>query len=392
MIAAHPLNSSSSSLHIEAITEFQAFLGLHDIWDRLINEAGIDHPFLSHDWIRTWWECFGKGKQLHIILIRNRGVPVALIPLMYSTGRMYGLKMRQLEFIYNSHTPRCDFIVTGSPIDVYRAVWNYLIEIGASWDLIKLPQLTLESQTLRVMRDMARDDNSLVGCWPSTESPYLPLAGTWDDYCEGLGRKHRSNIRNRLSRLRKMGAVGLEIFSTQDEIAHSLQAGLEIEAKAWKGQAGTAILCHSDLLAFYQNFAQRAAKQGWMRLYFLTLNGRKIAFSYSLRYRKTLYMLKPGYDPALASLSPSNLLCSMMIQDAFKIGLGEYDFLGTNDEWKLNWTGVTRPHCWLFIFSKTLPAILLHYLKFHVSPELKKFRLFRMLSNAGGRMFNADHS
>jgi CelD/BcsL family acetyltransferase involved in cellulose biosynthesis len=250
----------------------------------------------------------------------------------------------------------------------------------------------LESQTLRFMQDMAREDNYSIGCWPSTISPYLTLTGTWDDYFEGLHRKYRSNIRNRLSRLCKMGAVEFEAFSTEDEIAHSLQAGLEIEAKAWKGQAGTAILCHSDLLAFYQNFAQRAAEQGWMKLYFLTLNGRKIAFSYSLLYHKTLYMLKPGYDPALAPLSPSNLLCSMMIKDAFKLGLREFDFLGTNDEWKLNWTGVTRPHCWLFIFSKTLPGPLLHYLKFHVSPELKKFRLFRMLSNARERMFNADHS
>jgi CelD/BcsL family acetyltransferase involved in cellulose biosynthesis len=391
MITPIALTHLAPALHVEAITEFQAFLDLHDVWDRLVDEAGIEHPFLSHDWMRTWWECFGKGKQLHILLIKYGRTPVALVPLMYNSIRMYGFRVRQLEFMHNSHTPRCDFIVSHCPMDIYRAIWRYLNETGTNWDIVKLPQLTLESQTLRLLPEMAREDNFPVGCWPSTESPYLTLTGTWDDYLKNLDRKHQSNMRNRMNRLRKMGNVELEVVSTGEEIVHSLESGLDIEAKAWKGRSGTAIRCHPDLLAFYRKIAVRAAERGWLRLNFLTVNGRKIAFDYSLVYKNKLYVLKPGYDPEFAPLSPYNILCYMKLQAAFERGLSEYDFLGMKDDWKLNWTRTTRPHYWLFIFSSRLRTTMLHYAKFRLSPELNKFLLFRKLRDAGVRVLNTDH-
>jgi len=385
-------NPSAPVLRVETITDFKAFLDLRDIWDRLVDEAGVDHPFLSHDWVRIWWECFGKGKELHILVISDGEEPVALIPLMITSSRMYGIGVRQLEFIYNSHTPRCDFIVSRYPIDTCRAVWRYLNEIGNIWDVVKLPQLTLESQTLRTLQEMAREDEFLVGCWPSTESPYLTLTGTWDDYLGSLDRKHMSNIRNRLKRLRKMGNVEFEVVSTGADVARSLEAGLEIEAMAWKSRAGTAILCRPDLIEFYQKIALRASERGWLRLDFLTLNGRKIAFDYSLRYKNKHYVLKPGYDPEFAPLSPYNSLCYLMLRDAFESGVSECDFLGMKDDWKLNWTGATRPHCWLYIFSDRLRSTLLHYAKFRLLPELKRFRWYRMLRDTGARMFHPDYS
>jgi CelD/BcsL family acetyltransferase involved in cellulose biosynthesis len=392
MMTPGALTCPVPALHIEAITDFGAFLDLHDVWDRLVEEAGIDHPFLSHDWVRIWWECFGKGKKLHILVIRNGQEPVALAPLMTTSSRMYGIRVRQLEFIYNSHTPRCDFIVARYPIDTYRAIWRYLNEVGNIWDVVKLPQLTLESQTLRVLQQLAREDDFLVGCWPSTESPYLTLTGTWDDYFGGLDRKHRSNIRNRLKRLRKIGTVEHEVVTTGTDIERSLKSGLDIEAMAWKGRAGTAILCRPDLIDFYQKIAIRAAERGWLRLNFLAVNGRKIAFDYSLRYKNKIYILKPGYDPEFASLSPCNSLCYLILRDAFESGVSEYDFLGMKDEWKLNWTGTARPHCWLYIFSDRLRTSLLHYAKFRLFPELKRFRLYRIMRDTGARMFNADYS
>jgi CelD/BcsL family acetyltransferase involved in cellulose biosynthesis len=384
--------NSAQALRIEAITDFGAFLDLHDVWDRLVNDAEIDHPFLSHDWIRIWWECFGKGKQLHILLVKNGRKPVALIPLMYSSSRMYGLRVRQLEFFYNSHTPRCDFIISRGTEDIYGSIWRYLREIGDTWDIVKLPQLPADSQTVRILREMARKDDLPAGCWPSAESPYLTLTGTWDDYFGGLNRKHRSNIRNRLGRLQKLGNVEREVVSTGSEIALSLEAGLDIEAMAWKGRAGTAILCHPDLLAFYQKIALKAAEKGWLRLNFLTLDGRKIAFDFSLLYKKNIYLLKPGYDPEFAPMSPYNSLCYLTLKDAFESGVSEYDFLGMKDDWKLNWTGATRPHVWMYIFSDRLRTSLLHYAKFRLLPELHKFRLFRMLRDASARMFNPENS
>ena len=39
--------------------------------------------------------------------------------------------------------------------------------------------------------------------------------------------------------------------------------------------------------------------------------------------------------------------------DAFERGFEEVDFLGDTEPWKLEWTTTTRPHDWLFVFSKS---------------------------------------
>jgi len=66
------------------------------------------------------------------------------------------------------------------------------------------------------------------------------------------------------------------------------------------------------------------------------------------------------------------------LQDGFHDGLAEYNFLGGAEPWKLEWTKDTRRHNWLFIFSGGLRARLLHYVKFHVVPHVK-----RMVSRNG---------
>jgi CelD/BcsL family acetyltransferase involved in cellulose biosynthesis len=59
----------------------------------------------------------------------------------------------------------------------------------------------------------------------------------------------------------------------------------------------------------------------------------RIAFQYSLYYNDKLYLLKPGYDPHYALYSPGNLLCFMMLRDAFQRGLAKHDFLGVDHAW-----------------------------------------------------------
>lgn len=360
------------SFRVETITDYSSFLDLEPIWNRLVEEAGIDHPFLSHEWVRAWWECFGAGKQLHILVVTAGGEPVAIAPLMLTHVWMYGCRIRRLQFISNVHTQRADVIIARWPKEAYRAIWDCLADQMAQWDVLKLSQMPADSRTLEELPRLAAGEGFQIGLWGPVSSPCLPLRGTWDNYYESLGGKHRSNIRNRLKRLSLLGQVGLEEVSSGEQLDSDLEEGLRIEAAAWKEKAGTAIRCCPELHHFYTKFARIAAQRGWLRLQFLTVAGRRIAFHYSLCYKNSLFLLKPGYDPDYAPYSPSNLLCYLVLRDAFAEGLSNYEFLGTADEWKLRWTGVTKPHSWLFVFSNALRARVLYSAKFRIAPHLKR--------------------
>jgi CelD/BcsL family acetyltransferase involved in cellulose biosynthesis len=104
------------------------------------------------------------------------------------------------------------------------------------------------------------------------------------------------------------------------------------------------------------------------------VGGRRIAFGYALCFKETLFLLKPGYDPAHAAYSPSNLLLYLVLRDAFSRGLRAYDLLGEDDTWKRDWTDEVRPHCWLFVFAAGLRGWLLHAAKFRLLPWLRRRR------------------
>ena len=359
-------------LHVEAVTGYEAFLELEPAWNRLVDRAGIDHPFLEHVWVRTWWECFGSGSTLQILAVKAGDEPIAIVPLISTRVRMWGIPVSRLGFFYNAHVPRAGLIVARRNPEAYQAIWNYLSS-HRSWDLLQLCQLPEGSDTLAEISELATRDGFPFGVWRSCESPYVPLHGTWTEYFGSLAAKHRANLRNRFKRLRALGPVELEAVTSEEFLTAALGDGLDLEAAAWKRDAGTAISCDPNVARFYTSLAQRVERQGWLRLHFLEADAKRIAFDYSLCYKNRLYLLKLGYDPAYAQYSPSNLLAQLALQASFERGEVEYDFLGDNLDWKKCWSREVRPHYWLSVFSNTWKGRFLRELKFKWIPSLKRF-------------------
>jgi len=280
--------------------------------------------------------------------------------------------VRRLELISNVHTQRADFIVSARCEHAYRALWEHLTRLRGLWDVILLPHLPAASRTVDWLTRLAGDAGHHWGAWRAARSPRIVLDGSWEAYESGLPRKHRSNLRNRFKRLALLGAVELEIVTGGPELDQALRDGFVLEGAAWKEQGGTAIRCRPELQDFYARLGVRAARQGWLQLQFLKVGGRRVAFGYALRFKDTLYLLKPGYDPDFAAYSPSSLLCAMVLRAAFAQGLRAYDLLGDDDAWKRAWTDEVREHSWLFVFGRGARGRLLYLLKFRLLPWLRR--------------------
>jgi CelD/BcsL family acetyltransferase involved in cellulose biosynthesis len=211
----------------------------------------------------------------------------------------------------------------------------------------------------------------------------VSFAGSWTQYeTRTLKRHHRTNTRSRLNRLKAGGEVQLEIIRSAEALPAALEQGFALEAAAWKGTAGTAMLAREDTRQFYTSLAERFASSGLLNLVFLTLNGTRIAFAYGIRYQGRLYVLKTAYDPEHAKNSPYNVLCYLLYQASFEEGLLEYEFLGGSEDWKLNWATHAKRHHWLYVFAPTLRARALQQIKFGVVPwaEERHPRIHRALS------------
>src|SRR5258708_18847085 len=78
---------------VEVVSDYESFLALERVWNTLVIEAGVDYPFLEHFWVRTWWECFGAGSAMHIVVVKSGGRVAAIAPLILTPIRMYGVPM-----------------------------------------------------------------------------------------------------------------------------------------------------------------------------------------------------------------------------------------------------------------------------------------------------------
>jgi CelD/BcsL family acetyltransferase involved in cellulose biosynthesis len=362
----------SGSCSVDIVTGTDAFLALEGEWNETVERAGIAHPFLRHEWVRTWWDAFGSGAALHIVIVRDAGRITAIAPMMSETTRMYGMPVRRLRLVHNDHTPRADFIIAGQPDAAYRAIWGALRQ--TTWDVLQFGQLAQPSETTRALEALATASGCRVGHWQSGDAPFLELTGTWDQYFSGRPAKFRQNLRNRMSRLTRVGEPVLETLTDADAILAARDDAFRLEASGWKQEAGTAVDADPDVRRFYALLAERGSARGWLRLWFLTVNGRRIAVSYGAQYANRLFLFKTGYDPAYAQYSPFKLLTYFALRQAYSDGLREFDFLGETEPWKLEWTAATRPHDWLFVFGDTSRARLLHHAKFQIAPALKRWR------------------
>ena len=363
-----------SAIAVDVINDYATFVRLEPQWNETVDRAGVDHPFLRHEWLRSWWDSFGHGKTLAVMVVRAGNRILALAPLMFETARMYGVPVRRVQFLHNDHTPKADVIVAERPDEVYAALWKTLQDRRSQWDVLQLSQLQYDSPTHQQMARFAATESYPTTLWQSDNSPYLTLKNDWNAYLSRRHSKLRQTLRNRVNRLTKQfGEPTLEVISDHDAVRDARDEALALEASGWKRQAGTAICSDPQVLRFYTLLADRAATSGWLRLLFLNVNGRRIATSYASRYHDRLSFFKTGYDPEYAAYAPFKLLTYFTIRDGFSEGLREVDFLGDAEPWKLEWTSTTRPHDWLFVFGHTMRARLVHTLKCRMAPAMRQW-------------------
>src|ERR1700755_224172 len=79
-------------IRFQVVSDYGEFVALEPVWDRVLKAADHEHrhPFLEFCWARTWWDCFGSGSTLQIIVLWHNEDPIAIAPLMLSHARMSG--------------------------------------------------------------------------------------------------------------------------------------------------------------------------------------------------------------------------------------------------------------------------------------------------------------
>jgi CelD/BcsL family acetyltransferase involved in cellulose biosynthesis len=165
----------------------------------------------------------------------------------------------------------------------------------------------------------------------------VDTAAGWEAFWQSRSRNTRSDVKRRRKRLAEAGELEIVVHEGAESLDDDLAVVVAIEASGWKGAAGTALAAQPADRRFYRELAEWAAARGWLRLSFLRLDGRPIAFHYSLQAHGVLYALKIGYADDMSRFSPGKVLLAAEIERAFTEGLRRFDFAGSPAPYKTQW-------------------------------------------------------
>lgn len=309
-------------------------------WDALVARTGAS-PFVRPGWFAAWQRAFGT-RPLTVLCARRDRTVVGVLPVVRHR--------RAVRSPTNWHTP------SFGPVCSDEGVAAELIRelLAMRPDLLDLSFLDSAEPGLEHCPRAARRLRYDTVCRVIERSPYIEIATDWESFEAGLSARRRSTMRRFRRRLEEQGSLSIDLERGDRGLEALLSESFTIESLGWKGKAGTAILSSPEVTSFYREIAAWAAARGWLRLWFLRLDGRAIAFAYCLEHGETHYELKVGFDPEYARFGPGVLLTRARLEHSFSEGLRSYEFLGQPERHKLDWTDSCRELARVQAFAPTL--------------------------------------
>ena len=311
---------------------------LREEWDDLADRAKAP-VWMRPGWTEAWYRSFGVGTPV-VATVKEQGRLVALIPLERSRG--------ELRAAANPHTPSIALMAEGD--EAADALATDVL--GRRARLVTLwPIDRAGADRSRTAAAAARFE---VIERTVKRPPFVALGEGWETYEKTLGSKLRSESKRRRRRLEESGRVTFDVHDGRNGLTSLLDEAFAIEVAGWKGKRGTAISSRPASEAFYREVAAWAAERDSLRLAFLRLDGRALAFDYSFEDERGHYLLKTSFHPDAHAFAPGVLLRQHMIRRSFELGLPSYEFLGHDEPWKLRWTKTCRELVLLKAFAPSL--------------------------------------
>ena len=347
-------------------------------WRRLCDEAGDEEVFYRPEWAQAYLQAFDPKAEVIVISAWSGERLRGILPLVRRRAFVSGFPVVTLTIPANVHSLRASLTVCPGEEGAValKALWQAAKDLPR-WDLIDVANV-VEGNGLDRLVALARAYGYRTARKRTSQTLYLPIApatSTSDKAAQppwlaGTRPKFRSHLRRARRQLEEQGTLELKHYSAADPEA--LKKFYDLEASGWKGAEGTAIQCHPSTRRFYDAIAQAAARDGYLSLDFLELNGEPIAGHFGFNLRGRYFLAKAGYDEAFRRHGPGQLLVSEILGQTPERGLREFDFVGPATWDESRWASARRTNYRVFIFRKNWYAELLYELRISVRDLVRR--------------------
>jgi CelD/BcsL family acetyltransferase involved in cellulose biosynthesis len=321
---------------LRTIRDLEELADLEEDWRFLAEARG--NAFLTPEWFRCWFAEYGEEADPFVAaLVGDDGSCRGLIPFaLPRSGRPRVCRLA------GANLADCFRPVTAPGEDslVAAAAGRALGGVAGEWGIIALDRIEdpdgwvgplAEATGLRLKR-RSREAAGL---------PWIDLAshGDWEGYLASRSSHLRKRLRWLERRLARDHDVRVRRTETSETLAADVDALFELHDRRWQGESS---LESPRARSFHAAFAAAALDRGWLRLWFLELDGEPVASWYGWRLGERYSFYNGGFDPSRSKLSPGLVLLARVVEAAFEEGAQIFDFLLGDESYKARFADRTR--------------------------------------------------
>jgi CelD/BcsL family acetyltransferase involved in cellulose biosynthesis len=322
-LTGETLDERSGSLELEPVGELD---GVGEEWNELAKQTG--NVFSTWEWNSIWWRHFGSERTLLATMCRtDNGRLVAVLPLYLWRERPF----RVVRFLGHHAGDQL------GPICVPRDRRAVSAAIAAT--------LARCEADIFVGEHVPSDEgwSELLDAKILTRNPSPVLHfdfADWEAFLASRSSNFRGTVRGRERRLMRAHEVRYRLTTDPGELQTDLDTLFALHNARWSGERTSFSRCE----AFHRDFAACAFERGWLRLWFLEVDGRPRAAWYGFRFRGIESFYQGGRDPAWEwdRYSLGFVVLVHSIREAFEDGISEYRFLRGGEQYKYRFTNSDR--------------------------------------------------
>ncbi len=359
----------NQSLNLKVVSNFDEFRKLNAVWNRLLEQSNNNRVYMSHEWFSSWWQAFGKGKELYVILSHHKDEVVGIAPMMRIKRTFRGMPVRSMEFMESEDSPGCGFIIREGYEQVSEAVVSFLAQTGG-WDIICLKNILLDEELHNLIVNIFARTGKRHLIHNGLNSPFVKIDGVWEEYFKRLSSKSKKTIRNICNRIEKLGRVEVKELKNMEKFDDIIT----IIKKGWKYKEGKAFINHKEREVFFSLFSEYAQKKGWLSLWCAYKDDEPLAYEYHLKYNGSVTALLAEFSLDYKNYSPGAYLDFRIMQSLFTNNCREYDMCGSQDIYKRKWTKDIRDLKNITVFNNSLYSGGLFFIEEKAVPILKEIR------------------
>lgn len=279
--------------------------------------------FASPPWLRVWWEVFGDGSDPSILVLRQTDDIIGIAPLV--------LEANTARFIGSPDV--CDYldfaVVIGKEADFFDILFHHLRMQGIAH--LDLWPLHPESTVLKRLVGLAGRLHCKITCEPDESVFEMPLPPSWDAFLNQLDGKQRHEIRRKLRRIEDAGDITYRIIRDMDKVPEAMDIFL---ALFQSNRPEKSAFMTDQMITYFRALAAGLARKGFLRLFFLDMEGIPVSAAMCFDYRSTMYLYNSGYDNRYRSLSVGMLCKIFSIKSSIQEGKQSYSFLRGDEAYK----------------------------------------------------------